>query len=287
MAKEEAGMACCSGDFGKMVVLAALLLAGGMIGCGYFMAQGDYSPDVNITGGPTSPNVYVSSTPPEHTIYTSATSSRDVAPDLLLVSVRVQTEGSNAKGSQEDNAEVMADLLSNLKALGLNESDIQTTRYSVDPVYDSQYVCDSSGNRCHYDSKLIGYRTVHSLSVKVTELDKGGDVIDEASSAGVNQTFVDYIQFTLKDETRLSIQKSLLQEAAAEAKSKAQSMAAGLGVSVGRVLSVSESYSYYPTANYYKSSMLDYAEAAGAPTQLSAGQVEVSASVGVNFEVGS
>jgi len=255
MGKED--MMLCSPDCGKMAVLAAILIAVGMVGCGYFIAQGDYAPDVNISNGPTNPNVYVSSTPPEHSIYTSATSSKEVAPDLLLINVRVQTEDSSAKQSQEDNADVMADLLVKLKAQGLNESDIQTTRYSVDPIYDSTYLCDKNGYNCRYDSKLTGYRTTHSLSVRVTSLDKGGDIIDAASTAGVNQTFVDYIQFTLKDETRRSLQKSLLQEASAEAKSKAQSMATGLGVSVGKVLSVSESYSYYPTSVYYKAAMLD------------------------------
>jgi uncharacterized protein YggE len=267
-------------------VLAAFLLAIGMIGCGYLLAQGDYAPKVNVTSGPTNPNVYVSSTPPDHAIYVSATSSEKVAPDLLLIQVRVQTEDSSAKGSQQENANVMADLLPKLKAFGLNDSDIQTTQYSVDPVYNSTYVCDKSGYGCHYVSTITGYRTTHSLSVKVSNLDKGGDIIDAAASAGENQTFVDYIQFTLKDETRRSIQKSLLQEATAEAKSKAESMAAGLGVSVGKVLSASESYSYYPTPVYYKSAMLDYAGEAAAPTQLSAGEVDVSSSVSVNFEVG-
>ncbi len=282
--EDEAG--CRPGGFGKMLVLAALLLAIGMIGCGYLIMQADYAPKVNVSSGPTYPNVYVSSTPPEHSIYVSATSSKKVAPDLLLIQLRVQTEDTSAKGSQQENADVMADLLPKLKAFGLNDSDIQTTQYSVDPVYNSTYVCQKSGSGCHYVSTIIGYRTTHSLSVKVTSLDKGGDIIDAAATAGENETFVDYIQFTLKDDTRRSIQKSLLQEATAEAKSKAQSMASGLGVSVGKVLSVSESYSYYPTPVYYKSAMMDYAGEA-APTQLSAGEVDVSASVSVNFEVGS
>ncbi|MEW6722923.1 MAG: SIMPL domain-containing protein [Candidatus Micrarchaeota archaeon] len=284
MAKEDE--MTVSGGKGQMLVIAAVLLTVGMLGSAYMLSQVDYSPKVNVTGGPSSPNVYVSSTPPEHAISVSASASTKVAPDLLNIQLRVQTESTVAKTAQEDNAEVAADLRSKLEGLGVKAEDIQTTSYSVDPVYDSDYVCEQGGIRCHYESTLKGYRVTHGISVKLTELDKGGDVIDAAGTAGTNQTFVDYVQFTLKDETRRSIEKSLLQNASAEAKSKAQGIASGLGVSVGKVLSASESFSY-PV--YYKSYdfMAGAMEAApSVPTQLSPGQVDVSATVSTSFEVG-
>jgi len=282
---EDVGMGCFS-DCGKMAIPVAIILALGMMGGGYLLAQGDYSPDVNISSGPTNPNVYVSSTPPEHAISVSATASQKIAPDLLNIQVRVQTESTNAKTSQEDNADVSADLRAKLKALGLNDSALQTVSYSVNPIYDSTYKCDSYGYNCHYDSKLTGYRTTQSLNVKLTDLTKGGDVIDAAASAGTNQTFVDYVQFTLKDETRRSVEKSLLKDASAEAKSKAESIGEGLGISLGKVLSASESYSYYPT--YYRAAAYDMAgSAAPKATELSPGEVDVSATVSTSFAVGS
>ena len=281
MAKEEMQ---CMHRKGKMLVAAALLIALGMLGSAYMLSQVDYSPDVDVTGGPTSPTVYVSSTPPEHAIHVSATASDKVAPDLLNLQLRVQTESTNAADSQSENAEVTADLRAELEALGLAEEDIQTTSYRVNPVYDSRYVCDNY-DRCHWDSVLTGYRTVHSLSVEITELEMGGEVIDAASTAGVNQTFVDYVQFTLQPETRRSIEKSLLQEASLEARSKAQSIATGLGVNVGNVLSVSESFSY-PYYSSYKGGGIYAAEAMDAvPTQLSQGEVDVSATVSTSFEI--
>ncbi|MCI0503283.1 SIMPL domain-containing protein [Candidatus Micrarchaeota archaeon] len=283
MAKEDEGM-CFSGDCGKYAVVAALLIAIGMMGGGYLLAQGDYSPDVNVSSGPTYPNVYVSSTPPDHVISVSGTASKKVAPDLLNIQIRVQTESANARTSQEDNAAVSADLRSKLKALGLNESSIQTVAYSVNPVYDSVYSCEKPLNDCHYDSVLIGYRTTQSLNVELTMLDKGGDVIDAASTAGTNQTFIDSVQFTLKDETRRAVQKALLKEASGEAKSKAESIAQGVGVSLGKVLSASESASYYPA--YYRTMAYDMAAGAPAPkTELSAGQVDVTTTVSASFEV--
>ncbi len=285
MAKDDE-MTAPSGK-GKMLVAAAFLLMVGMLGGAYMLSQVDMAPKVNITGGPSNPNVYVSSIPPDHAISVSATASQDVAPDELDIGLRVQTQSASAKQSQQDNAQVSADLRSKIKALGIADSDIQTVSYSVSPVYDSNYVCDSSGSRCHYDSKITGYQTVQSIVVKLYDLSKGGDLIDAAGTAGTNQTFTDYIQFTLKDDTRRSLETALLQNASASAKTKAQSIASGLGVSVGKVLSASESFNY--PVNYYKSydMMAAAGAAAPAPTQLSAGQVSVSATVSTSFEVGS
>ncbi|HSB46975.1 MAG TPA: SIMPL domain-containing protein [Candidatus Bilamarchaeum sp.] len=273
-------------DSGKMMVIAAVILTIGIVGGSYLLAQGDYAPKVNVTGGPSSPNVYVSSTPPDHVISVSGTASKKVAPDLLNIQLRVQTESTLAKTAQEDNAAVSADLRAKLKALGVKDEDIQTVSYSVDPIYESDYVCDKGGINCRYKSTLTGYRATHSLNVRMTDLTKGGDVIDAAGSAGQNQTFVDYVSFGLKDETRNALEKTLLQQAGADAKSRAQSIAAGLGVSVGKVLSASESF-YYPTPYYYKGLYAAADAAPSVPTQLSPGQVDVSVTVSTSFEVGS
>ncbi|MFN7990802.1 MAG: SIMPL domain-containing protein [Candidatus Micrarchaeia archaeon] len=286
MGKDDEMMMAHQGK-GMMLVIAALLLAVGMLGSAYLLSKGDYAPKVNVTGGPSSPNVYVSSTPTDHVISVSATATKKAAPDLLNLALRVQTDSGTAKKAQQDNAAVSADLRSRLKALGIADSDIQTVSYSVDPVYDSQYICDKGGMNCHYTSKVTGYRTTHSLNVRLTDLTKGGDVIDAAASAGTNQTFVDYVQFTLKDETKAAIEKSLLQDASAMAKSKAQSIAAGVGVSLGKILSASESFSY-PVPYYTKNYMMAAADSAPVPpTQLSPGQVDVSAVVSASFEIGS
>jgi uncharacterized protein len=289
MKDDECCQGACSGN-GTMVVLAALLLAIGLMGGAFLLSKGDYSPNVNVTSGATNPNIYMSSSPPEHTIGVSATATKKVAPDLLEVSLRVETESANARAAQQRNAVVSAELLSKLKALGIEDKDIQTTSYNVYPVYKSIYVCDKvdPSRGCYYDSNLTGYKTVQSLNVDVQELAKGGDVIDAASEAGTNETFIDSTSFTLKPETRTTLSKELLNQASIDAKAKAQRIADGLGVSLGKVLSASEN-TYYPTPYYNSYKVYDMmAESVGAPsTVLSAGSVDISVSVGVSFEVGS
>lgn len=284
MVKEEKEYSCCP-EPGSRVMLAALFLALAIVGAAYLMSQVDYTPKVNVTGGPAYPNVYVSSIPPGHDISVSAKSSMKTAPDLLLIQVRVATESNSAKQSVSDNAAMVSSLMPKIKALGLKDEDIQTSSYSVDPVYQSEYVCDKSGSRCHYQTNLTGYKTTHVLTLSVKDLAIGGDVIDASASVGENQTFIDYVSFTLQDETRRTLEKSLLANASAEAKSKAGQIAQGMGVSLGKLLSASESSSYYyPTPVYYKAMAAE--DMSSAPsTSLSGGQIEVSATVSASFEV--
>ena len=269
------------------MVVAALLLAVGMMGGAFLLSQADFAPKVNVTSGATNPNVYVSSTPPDHAISVMASADRKVAPDLLEIDFRVQTQSDNAKDSQARNAVVASQLKSGVEALGINDSEITTTSYSVQPVYTSNYLCDKNNNNCYYQSNVTGYQTVQSIAVDVYQLDQGGAIIDAASNAGNNETFVDSTSFMLKPETQAMVAKELLNEAAGDAKAKAQSIADGLGISVGKVLSASEN-TYTPTPYY--NSFKDMAMPGGAvpaATQLSPGQLDVSASVSVSYEVGS
>lgn len=283
--EEEAAMRFPRRHGGPFLVAAAFLIMLGMIACAYMLAQADFAPKVTVNGGPAYPNVYVSSTPPDHALSVSATSKMEVAPDLLVMQVSVKTEAASARKAQEDNAAVSADLRSKLKGLGLADEDIQTTSYSVDPITKSTYSCDKVSGDCHYDYVVTGYRATQVLTLQVKDLTKGGDIIDAASTAGTNQTFVDYVSFTLQDGTRLALQKSLLKNASVEAKSKAAKIAEGLGNTLGRTLSASESYSYYPPVYYNYKAMEAAAAPTAAPTQLSQGQVEVSATVSASFEI--
>ena len=281
-------------------VFAAAIIAIGMILGLYLVSQ-----SLKL-----SPNVYVTNSPTDHSVSVSATNTQKVSPDLLQLQIRVETDSQNARTSQSDNARVMADLKSKLLGAGVKEEDIQTTSYNVQPNYESRQLCPyqvagaqttgASGSgvavptpapdyypTCKWDSVITGYKTIHTLMVSTTQLSKGGDLVDLASSAGNNQTFVDYVSFTLQDSTRDEIQKTLLKSAAAAAKLKAGKIAEGLGVALGKVLSASESYGYnYPQPMYLNRMAAD-SVSGSVPTQLSSGQIEVSASVSASYELGN
>lgn len=236
-------------------ILAVIMLVGF-----YFITTQIQAPEVNV-----------STYPETHAIYTSGTSSTKVDPDLLLITLGVETKETTAAGSQSENAKLMDAVKTAIKAQGLTDSDIQTTQFSVQPVQEKindQYV-------------ITGYRTTHLVTLNIENLDNGGKILDAASTAGANR--IDTISFTLKQATTRSLQEQQLGIAAADAKTRAQKIASGLGQSIGKVVSASENFYYAPTTRSFDGA---YEIAApSAQTGLSSGQIEVGATVSVSFEV--
>jgi uncharacterized protein YggE len=282
--KEDEDMKECCDDekgsnCGKMIIFAASLLALGLIGGGYMLSQGDYAPTVYANNG----DAYQT----EDQISTSGTVTEEVTPDLLVVRLSVMTDDTSASEAQTRNAEVTNELLDKLEALGIPDEKIKTTSYSVDEVTERIYTCDDEDyDYCYWEYVTVGYEATHQITVSIEQLDLGGSVIDAAAGTGTNETFVDYVYYTLKDETREEMTKTLLQEAAAEAKAKAQKIADGLGVSLGDVLAASEDY--YSSYSYDRYSYLEsvsYDAGSSTSTTLSAGEVELSATVSVSYEI--
>lgn len=260
----------------------AVIVGVALIGAAYFLATSMPQPVFNVEENP---NVYVSSIPPEHTIDVSATATDYVDPDMLVLSFTVENEAEDATESQEQTASEINEVITALKGYGIKDEDIKTTRYSVDVVQESHYICENETSKtdCHYEYVITGYETTHSIKVNVYNLDQGGELVDSAVDAGAE---VDYISFTLKPETRDEVNNELLEEASANAKTKAESIAQGLGATVGGAFSASSGYDYYPT--YRTSYDAVYAEAGSAPapsTDLSGGQIEVTTTVSASFEI--
>ena len=268
-------------DIWNSNLVFAVIVGVALLGAAYFLATSMPQPVFNVEENP---NVYVSSIPPEHTIDVSATATDYVDPDLLVLSFTVENEAEDATDSQTETATEMDAVTTALAGFGIKDEDIKTTRYSVDVVQESHYICENETSKtdCHYEYVITGYKTTHSIQVNVYDLDQGGDIVDAAAGAGAE---VDYISFTLKPETRDEVKNELLEEASANSKTKAQSIAAGLGATVGDAFSASTSYDYSPS---YRNYDVMYAEAASAPapsTELSGGQIEVSATVHASFEI--
>jgi len=262
-------------------VVNVIILAIAILGGAYLLSTSAEAPIINLEENP---NIYVSSTPPEHTIDVSATATDYVDPDMLILSFTVENEAEDATESQTQTASEINAVKAALTGFGIKDEDIKTTRYSVDLVRESHYICENETSKtdCHYEYVITGYKTTHSVQANVYNLDQGGDIVDAAAGAGAE---VDYISFTLKPETRDTVNNQLLEEASAKAKTKAASIATGLGVTVGDAFSASTGYEYYPD---YRSYDVMYAEAGSAPaptTELSGGQIEVTASVSASFEI--
>jgi uncharacterized protein YggE len=115
--------------------------------------------------------------------------------------------------------------LAAVKALGIEDKDIQTSSYNINPQMD-------------YDngSKITGYTVTNMVQVTVRNLDQTGEVLDKAVAAGANES--GGIQFTVSDSS--SYYNQALDMAIQFAGSKAPAVAKSLNVSVGAPSEVTE-----------------------------------------------
>jgi uncharacterized protein YggE len=208
----------------------------------------------------------------------------------------------------------MAKIKSALLGKGVKESDIQTSSYYTQPVYNT--TCDypkplppvydyaeggaasgstgSSGEAiapdyypypyCDY-GEVIGYTTTHSIIVKTEKINEGGSLIDAATES--NGSRFDYVYFSLKEETRISVESELQGEAASSAKSKAAKIAQGVGGKLGKLVSINPDQYYYPYPMYGGGRDVAYPStgAEAPPTEIFPSETTLSASMIVVYEI--
>jgi len=205
-------------------------------------------------------------------IMVSGTGKAYAKPDIAVVNFGVQTEALKSQDAVDQNNTKMNAVTKAIKDLGVADKDIQTTAYNLNPVYD----WTQNGGR-----RFKGYSLNQQITVKIRNFDKINDILDKATVAGAND--VGQLQFTVDDMEKVKAQAR--QEAIAQAKVKAQEMAKEAGLSLGRLVNVSESYGGgYPAPMYATAMDVGGAEKSVAPN-VQAGQMEVNVSVNLTYKL--
>ena len=211
------------------------------------------------------------------TLSVSGSVTKMVTPDKVEIILSVETLDKLATKSQSDNAVIADKVKSTLESLSSVRAEVKTVSYSVNEEFE--------WNDLTKKSVSTGYRTVNQIQVTLngSDISSAGKVIDLAVGAGANR--VSSISFGLSKEKELEVRKLALNEASTTAKAKADSIAQGLNVTLGKVYSISENSFYYTPSNYKSYDLALGASAENASTPIVAGDVEVNASVAVQFEL--
>lgn len=214
--------------------------------------------------------VYSSKAQAESTLDVTGTAKLMVDPDKVEVYVTAETQNESANVSQTQNADIMQAVRSALADIGIRANDTETTSFYLYPV--KEY--DRDGNVI-----FSGYKTVHTLKVTSSDLSKAGGIVDAAVGAGANQ--IDNIVFSLTDSKRDGIKAKVVNSSIDDAKQKADSMASRMGVKIVKVKHFSESSVYISPYPMYDEKTFS----ASVPTEITPGQIEVSASVTVTYQI--
>jgi len=253
----------------KMHVLMIVVLALGFVlvaGSMYLMRPGE----IKVTTGS-------GGAIDKSTISVTGQAQFDVDPDEAEVNIRVQTKEPTAKRAQEENARLMSTVKEALKNAGVKDDEMETINYNMWP--------QQKWNPTTQESEDDGYMVQHTLKVTTKDVTHVGAMVETAISAGANG--LDSINFKLSDKKREDVNSEALAQASTNAKSKAESIAAGLGVRIKGIVAVSESnvgYDYYPRPMYAMSEKaaggMDYSENVVSPASVS-----VSATIGIVYEI--
>ena len=110
----------------------------------------------------------------------------NVTPDRALIQLGVQSNDLTPRMVEAANSKTINKITQALKALEIDEKDIVTDWYVIDPVYDS------------YNSLYIkGYRIDNIVAVTLRDITQVNQVIIAALDAGANQ--VVNVEFYLSD----------------------------------------------------------------------------------------
>lgn len=212
--------------------------------------------------------------PPHRHVNVSGQGEASVLPDRARVRLGVTQLSPDLAAAESQVNTVVRTFLTDARALGLRDENVNTTGVSINP----EYVWDEKDR----SNRLVGYRVSRDIDVLVLDLNRLGDVVLQATKAGVNQVQPPQLESSKAKE----IQQQALVKATQDAQARAKLVADTLGVKVGAVHSISASEAG-PQPPMPKMMMMR-ADAGGGGNQdmgINAGEIRYSASVNAEFEL--
>ncbi len=149
------------------------------------------------------------------------------APDTVTVNAAIESSAPDATTAMNQTNERMAAVIDAVAGQGIDREDISTEQVSLQP----QYADDAASIR--------GYTASNSIAVKVRSIDAASPTITAIQTTGGNATRINSVSFAIEDDSQLV--KDARARAFADAKDRAGQYAKLSGMSLGKVISITES----------------------------------------------
>lgn len=195
-------------------------------------------------------------------------------PDQVSINLGVEERGQDIPALRKAAAEKAQSAIRAIKALGVKDNEIQTSRLSVR----REWIQEPNKPPTKYLWVLS-----NSVNVTTSQVDKAGDLLDAVVKAGFND--VNGPSFSLKDPS--AARTEALVAALKNARDKADALAKVGGVTISAVESVTESGSIQPPQPVYRGemAMMRMAGDTGAPTPVETGEIVVSANLTAAYRI--
>ncbi len=210
-------------------------------------------------------------------IWVSGEGKVAAVPDIAIITLGIQSQEITVAEAMSKASAAMDEVMKALKDAGVAEKDIQTQYFSIQQL--------TRWDDSKQQSVVTGYMVTNTVTAKVRGgVDKAGSVIDAVATAGGDLTRINNIGLDIDDPSGYLEQAREL--AVKDAKAKAEKLASVAGVKLGNATYITET-TYTPGPIYRANYDVKGESASGVsvPTQISAGEQEVTVNVQIAYTI--
>ncbi|MBP1464318.1 SIMPL domain-containing protein [Candidatus Chloroploca sp. M-50] len=192
-----------------------------------------------------------------------------VAPDMATVQIGVETSAPTTQEALAQNTAQAQAIIDQMKQLGIDDKDLQTSGFSISPTYDTN------------GRAVTGYQVSNMVMVTIRDLDNAGTLLDQVVQSGANRIYG--INFGLSD---LKTAQAQARDAAIlDGRDRADQMARTSGATLGTVLVITENVGSASPFPMLDMAMSARGEALGAPVPVQPGEQVITAQVQLTYEL--
>lgn len=195
-------------------------------------------------------------------------------PDMASITLGVETHNASAAGAVAENAMLMNSTIGALLAAGIDEKDIQTSTYSLTTRPEEPQPIEAARTE-DKNATPPEFIATNRVTIKLNNTGDVGKVLDASVAAGSNN--IQGISFDLRDPA--PAKDEALVRAINDAMRKAEVASEAAGVTLGRIMEISEGYSFVSARSEVAFSL------AAPTTPIQPGEMEVTASVTMTYEI--
>lgn len=151
-------------------------------------------------------------------------------PDTLTANVAIEFTAPDVSTAMKRTGDRQQAVIDALAGAGLDRKDIRTTQVSLQPQYSTP---ESTGT-----PTIAGYRATNAIELKIHPTEAASKLLSLVVSTGGDATRINSVNYSIADDSQLV--KDARARAFDDAKGRAQQYAQLSGLSLGKVLSISE-----------------------------------------------
>lgn len=205
-------------------------------------------------------------------------------PDTAEFTFTILEEAKTAAEVQDLATKKANAIIKALVDSGVEEKDIKTTAYNIQPKYEWKATKNCLRYPCEKNRTQVGFSINQSMRVKVRKLDDAGKKLEIVTSKNVSS--VSGLTFTIADED--DVMAEARKQAIDEARKKAEVLADDLGVSLVRIVGFSESGNNYEPVRFMsmnKDVAFDEMSVSGASPAVPSGENRIVSNVNITYEI--